>query len=250
MNNSSSGKKLERFFTGKGFYIVLFLCAAVIGVSAWMMTAGNVTMSNEHTQINDSDFGAARTETIIVPAAQEPAPAMDYDELFTPELAEEETEAVAAVEDEPVEEVWTEAEEVPAAPEYVWPVSGDIDRAYHTNQLRYDATMADWRIHDGIDIAAPIGSSVCACRAGRVESIVKDDLYGTVLTVDHGDGTRAIYANLADITAVSVDDYVQCGAVLGSVGTTAICESAQEAHLHFAMSVNGESADPLAFLNA
>ena len=250
MNNSSSGRKLERFFTGKGFYIVLFLCAAVIGVSAWMMTAGNVTMSDEHTQINNSDFGSARTETIIVPAAQEPAPAMDYDGLLLPEPEQGETAPAAEIEDEPAEEVWTESAEMPMAPEYVWPVSGDIDRAYHTDQLRYDATMADWRIHDGIDIAAPIGTSVCACRAGRVESIVSDDLYGTTLTIDHGDGTRAVYANLADITAVNVDDYVQGGDVLGAVGSTAICESAQEAHLHFAMSINGESADPLAFLNA
>ena len=41
MNSRGSGKKLEGFFTGKGFYIVLFLCAAVIGVSAWMMATGN-----------------------------------------------------------------------------------------------------------------------------------------------------------------------------------------------------------------
>ena len=27
MSSNSSGKKLEGFFTGKGFYIVLFLCA-------------------------------------------------------------------------------------------------------------------------------------------------------------------------------------------------------------------------------
>ena len=32
MSSNSSGKRLEGFFTGKGFYIVLFLCAAVIGV--------------------------------------------------------------------------------------------------------------------------------------------------------------------------------------------------------------------------
>ena len=37
MSSNSSGKRLEGFFTGKGFYIVLFLCAAVIGVSAWML---------------------------------------------------------------------------------------------------------------------------------------------------------------------------------------------------------------------
>ena len=46
MNSKSSGKGLEGFLMGKGFYIVLFLCAAVIGLSAWMMTAGNETMED------------------------------------------------------------------------------------------------------------------------------------------------------------------------------------------------------------
>ena len=250
MNNSSSGKRLERFFTGKGFYIVLFLCAAVIGVSAWMMTAGNETMSDDLNQFGNQfgspDYGSARTETIIVPAAQDTSPAMDYDELLPAEIIPEDVE-VSAVEEESVEVL---AEEVPTVPVYNWPVSGDIDRAYHVNQLRYDATMGDWRIHDGIDIASAVGSSVFACRDGRVESIRNDDLYGTVLTIDHGDGTRSVYANLSDITAVNADDFVQCGQVLGAVGDTAICEAIQEPHLHFAMSVNGESADPLAFLNA
>ena len=53
MSSNSSGKRLERFFTGKGFYIVLFLCAAVIGVSAWMMAAGNETMAKD--VVNGSD---------------------------------------------------------------------------------------------------------------------------------------------------------------------------------------------------
>lgn len=246
MNNSSSGKRLERFFTGKGFYIVLFLCAAVIGVSAWMMTAGNETMSDDLNQFGNSDHVSSRTETIIVPAVQDTSPVMDYDDLFPAESVPE-SEEVSAAEEESVEVM---AEEAPAVPRYLWPVSGDINRAYHVNQLRYDATMGDWRIHDGIDIAAPVGSSVCACRGGLVESITNDDLYGTVLTIDHGDGTRAVYANLADITAVNVNDFVQGGEVLGAVGNTAICESGQEPHLHFAMSVNGTSADPLAFLNA
>ena len=245
MNNSSSGKRLERFFTGKGFYIVLFLCAAVIGVSAWMMTAGNETMSDDRETFHDPQFGSARTETIIVPA-QDSSPVMEYDELLPAEILTEEENA-SVTEEESVEVM---AEEAPAAPEYVWPVSGDIDRAYHVNQLRYDATMGDWRIHDGIDIASAVGSSVFACRDGRVESIRNDDLYGTVLTIDHGDGTKSVYANLADITAVNADDFIKSGEVLGAVGDTAICEAIQEPHLHFAMSVNGESADPLAFLNA
>ena len=37
------GESLEAFFAGKGFYIVLFLCVAVIGVSAWAMLTGKGT---------------------------------------------------------------------------------------------------------------------------------------------------------------------------------------------------------------
>ena len=69
MSSSSSGKKLERFFTGKGFYIVLFLCAAVIGVSAWMMAAGNETMAKDVVNSNDTSYSSKRVETVIIPPA-------------------------------------------------------------------------------------------------------------------------------------------------------------------------------------
>ena len=37
-------KKSVRFIEGKGFYIALVLCAAVIGVSAWSLLSGTKTM--------------------------------------------------------------------------------------------------------------------------------------------------------------------------------------------------------------
>ena len=42
--NGSGASALEKFFAGKGFYIVLFLCAAVIGVSAWTLLSRNETV--------------------------------------------------------------------------------------------------------------------------------------------------------------------------------------------------------------
>ena len=39
--------------------------------------------------------------------------------------------------------------------------------------------------------------------------MVEDDLYGTVVTIDHGDGTKAVYANLASEPAVAVNDAVE-----------------------------------------
>ena len=67
MNSRSSGGWLEAFFTGKGFYIVLFLCAAVIGASAWMMAAGNGTMAEDVIEVSNTTTGAGRTEMILPP---------------------------------------------------------------------------------------------------------------------------------------------------------------------------------------
>ena len=68
MSSKGSGKKLEGFFTGKGFYIVLFLCAAVIGVSAWMMAAGNETM-NDTSKTNSVGMTNKRVEQCEVVGA-------------------------------------------------------------------------------------------------------------------------------------------------------------------------------------
>lgn len=248
MNSRGSGKKLEGFFTGKGFYIVLFLCAAVIGVSAWMMATGNETMENDPVRNNSVNLDDKRVETVIVPAqsgtAETGALEADAPEVNTEGLAEnaevQDSEAVAAVEEQPVVEA--------AAPIYVWPVAGQVERAHSSDTLSYDQTLRDWRTHEGIDIIAELGAPVVAAHSGSVESIVQDSLYGTVVTVSHGDGTRTIYANLAENPPVNVGDWIDCGTTIGSVGSTALCEISQTSHLHFAITVNGAAADPMDYL--
>ena len=248
MNSRGSGKKLEGFFTGKGFYIVLFLCAAVIGVSAWMMATGNETMENDPVRNNSVNLDDKRVETVIVPAqsgtAETGALEADAPEVNTEGLAEnaevQDSEAVAAVEEQPVVEA--------AAPIYVWPVAGQVERAHSSDTLSYDQTLRDWRTHEGIDIIAELGAPVVAAHSGSVESIVQDSLYGTVVTVSHGDGTRTIYANLAENPPVNVGDWIDCGTTIGSVGSTALCEISQTSHLHFAITVNGTVADPMDYL--
>ena len=248
MNSRGSGRKLEGFFTGKGFYIVLFLCAAVIGVSAWMMATGNETMENDPVRNNSVNLDDKRVETVIVPAqsgtAETGALEADAPEVNTEGLAEnaevQDSEAVAAVEEQPVVEA--------AAPIYVWPVAGQVERAHSSDTLSYDQTLRDWRTHEGIDIIAELGAPVVAAHSGSVESIVQDSLYGTVVTVSHGDGTRTIYANLAENPPVNVGDWIDCGTTIGSVGSTALCEISQTSHLHFAITVNGTAADPMDYL--
>lgn len=254
MSSNSSGKRLEGFFTGKGFYIVLFLCAAVIGVSAWVMAAGNGTMADDK-NISSVRMENKRVETIIVPSA-ETEPVLQAQPEETAPIVNDEglnqiEDSAAVVDDGEASKVWREGDTIEvAAPLYAWPVFGEVSRSHDTGALSYDSTMKDWRTHSGIDILAPVGTAVTAAHAGSVESIVNDDLMGTVVTVNHGDGVCTVYANLAPELSVSVGDWVEPGSPVGLVGETAICEVSQEAHLHFGIAVNGSGVNPLNYLPA
>ena len=238
MNSKSSGRRLEEFLMGKGFYIVLFLCAAVIGLSAWMMTAGNETMVEHNSEVG---MNGRRVETVLItPDVSEPA----LEVMAVPAETEAPAEPVMAEETEEAVPVFNEA----AEPVTCWPVEGELERLHDVDRLHYDVTLRDWRTHEGIDILAPLGETVRAAMAGVVYSIENDGLYGTVVSVDHGDGTVAVYANLASLPVVSAGDWVEAGDVIGSVGTTALCEIGQGTHLHFAMYLDGTSVDPLDFL--
>ncbi|MBQ8264294.1 MAG: peptidoglycan DD-metalloendopeptidase family protein [Oscillospiraceae bacterium] len=233
---------LEGFFAGKGFYIVLFLCVAVIGVSAWTMLAGDIGSGDEEP--------LSLSEPADSPAEELPAAA----ELAEPE---KETVPVASIEpEEPVQQVTSPTpapvEETPApaaAPEtvpgyFIRPVAGEIENGYSMDKLQYNRTMQDWRTHDGIDIAAELGAQVKAVADGRVEKVYSDDAMGTTVVLIHSGGLRSIYCNLAESPTVSEGDGVAAGSVIGSVGSTALYETGEVNHLHFAMSLDGESVDP------
>ena len=244
--------RVEEFFAGKGFYIVLFLCIAVIGVSAWSLLAdagkkdpepAGVTVAHMDdavlpaigaaggggTPISGAVTGAEGEDTtepaVKIPEDPVPAPAAET-VVSAPEPA-----AAAAVE--------------PVARDYfIWPVAGTVENAYSMTALVFNRTMQDWRTHDGIDIAAELGAQVKACANGRVAEIREDDLYGTTVILSHRDGLVSVYSNLAATPAVAVGDNVGVGQVIGAVGDTALCEAGEVCHLHFAMSLDGESVDP------
>lgn len=251
MNSSSSGKRLEGFFAGKGFYIVLFLCAAVIGISAWVMAAEKQA-ARDLTNGVGVHLDSQRVETIIIPPQQETAAETEENiPVEAPAVLDEGlSETVSAAQEESVQ-VWREGDVMEVeAPIYAWPVSGEVERSHSIEQLSYDVTLGDWRTHDGIDILAQEGAEVMAAHCGSVESIVEDDLYGVTVTVSHGDGSSSVYANLSGELAVSVGDWLEPGMLIGTIGETALCEIGQQSHLHFAMQVDGVSVNPLDYLPA
>ena len=222
---------------GKGFYIVLFLCAAVIGVSSWILLAdvGTNVETAEEAMVDISD-----AIVTTLPAG-------------TPMETEDGEEETGAAEPEPLVEetsVYEEAQAVfsETVDSYVWPVQGEVVMPYAVQTLLYDSTMADWRTHAGIDIACDLGTQVLASAPGIVVSVVNDELYGTTVEIDHANGVHTIYANLAAEPPVGEGDRVTMGQVIGSVGSTALGEVNQVAHIHFATTLDGVAADPMEYL--
>lgn len=101
------------------------------------------------------------------------------------------------------------------------------------------------QFHKGIDMAAPEGTSVYSCKAGKVSSIVKlDPTFGNYIVIKHSNGLSSIYAHLSKIN-VSLGDFVSAGQEIAKVGQTG---QATGPHLHFEIRQHGQPTNPNTFI--
>ena len=242
MTNDSGGRKAldaaKRMLKEKGYYIVLFLCIAAVGISGYVFIrtaisahrGGSVTLAPDAQSTLDVPLTAKDDRSEAASSAS--APASD---------ADEQDAAVTTMTDAEVGQI--------AAETVIRPVAGETIAAYSMDALAYNETLRDWRVHCGVDIAAQSGAQVLAAKAGTVSAVYDDDFYGTTVELTHAGGYRTVYANLTPTALVDVGQTVAAGAVLGAVGDTAIAECASAPHLHFAVLLGGEYVDPETFLS-
>ena len=234
-------ERLGDFMEGKGFYIVLSLCVAAIGISGYYLVSSL-------DQVGGDVAVAAPTRVVVAPTPTIQAVKPSVDPAPVPSSEATAAPAPSAPADTPEPTPASTPEPTPAVSIFVWPVRGQVVAGWSLEVLAYDETMGDWRTHSGMDIAAPVGTQVMAAAAGTVERVEQDDLMGTTVTISHADGLESIYANLGELPTVEAGDQVSAGDVIGAIGTTALAESAQPPHLHFEMTRDGESVDPVSIL--
>ena len=213
---------------GKGYYIALILCASAIGIT------GYVYQKNARKE--------AVMETVAVTEAAVTTPVVQQEEI--PVIAPTQPSGTTV----PTETI-TPRETTPAKLKTAAPLDGEALAGYAVDCLTYNQTTRDWRTHDGVDLAAEAGTPVCAAADGTVSDVREDDALGYVVTVTHAGGYETRYACLAQDVSVGKGDTVRLGQQLGTVGETALLESALGAHLHFQVSCQGKSVDPQEFLN-
>ncbi len=135
-------------------------------------------------------------------------------------------------------------------PDFIAPLSGTVSHAYSVDVPVYSLTMNDYRTHAGIDIAAERGTPVHASAAGTITDVWEDPLMGKCIRIEHAGGAVSIYKNLAPETPDSLctGAAVESGAVIGTVGESALLELADEPHLHYELMIDGTSVDPADFM--
>jgi murein DD-endopeptidase MepM/ murein hydrolase activator NlpD len=98
--------------------------------------------------------------------------------------------------------------------------------------------------HTGIDMVAPLGTSIKASMAGKVAAAGYNQVYGNYVIVSHSGGYQTLYAHMTTIL-VKLGQNVNQGSVLGKLGSTGYSTGP---HLHFSVYKNGQLINPLSVL--
>lgn len=135
----------------------------------------------------------------------------------------------------------------PVASFFTIPVGGEIIKGFDAEKLQYSETYGDWRLHTGIDIAAKNDTRVHAAGDGTVTRVYEDEVYGTTVIIEHGNGIACYYSGVAGVL-VKAGDAVEVGGAIGIIGDVP-GESVESLHIHFAATRDGEYIDPIKDLN-
>src|SRR5258708_4350161 len=100
--------------------------------------------------------------------------------------------------------------------------------------------------HAGIDLAAPMGSTIRAAAAGTVIYAGWYAGYGNMVDVRHADGVVTRYAHMSNLAPnLGAGTTVKLAQVIGFVGQTG---PASGNHIHFEVRLGGHAVDPAPFI--
>lgn len=132
---------------------------------------------------------------------------------------------------------------------FIKPVEGEILKGYSADKPVKSKTLGDWRIHTGIDIKAEKGTKVVAPADGKIIVAAHNTLTGHTISIEHAGGVISTIYNLEGSDTVTEGQMVQCGDIIGTVGTSAAVELSEEPHIHFEVTVSDVLVNPVDYFS-
>jgi hypothetical protein len=115
-----------------------------------------------------------------------------------------------------------------------------------TRTYLYNGREVDRQTHLGLDLASTARAPVPAPNSGVVAFAGWMSLYGNAVIIDHGYGLLSLCGHLSTVE-VAEGDPVEKGQLVGTSGATGL---AGGDHLHLEIFIQGQSVDPLEWLDA
>jgi murein DD-endopeptidase MepM/ murein hydrolase activator NlpD len=107
---------------------------------------------------------------------------------------------------------------------------------------RVDPLYKDYRLHAGLDFAAPSGTPIYATADGVVQAAgFNTDGYGNKVVINHGYGYQTLYGHMVRVKA-RVGQSVKRGEVIGYIGSTG---KSTGPHCHYEVIKRGQKVDPV-----
>ena len=125
---------------------------------------------------------------------------------------------------------------------FIYPIRGRLTSRFG---FRADPFTGVKSFHTGVDLAAPMGTSIKVSSDGRVVDAGWQNIFGNYVIVSHGGGYQTLYAHMSKIS-VRRGQYLTQGDEVGKVGSTGYSTGP---HLHFSVYKNGKMIDPFSVLN-
>jgi len=99
------------------------------------------------------------------------------------------------------------------------------------------------RMHQGVDFAAPIGSSILAAGDGVIDFARRNGGYGNMIRIRHGSRYMTAYAHMSRFAkGMKKGTRVKQGDIIGYVGNTGLSTGP---HLHYEVIENGKRINPM-----
>lgn len=241
MRENNSRKKKSRYEKA-GFYTALSICLIAVTMAVYS-TYNTISGAKE-------------------PATQETASVAEVNKQITgvTETAEQTTLPQIAMTvptmSVPVPQITEPTEQETTKNALQTMLSTDLSLGYPLNQKNiirefsektvYYKSLNVWKSHLGVDFAGELGDEVTAMTGGAVIKVAEDKLYGKTVEIAT-DNAVVIYSGLNGIT-VKEGDSVENGQKIAVMGAVP-CEVHDKNHIHIAVKIDGQYADPLSFIS-
>ena len=254
-------KNKNNLLKKEGFYVVLFICLCVVAVVAvYISKANSLKQTPEVAKKETTKVEEKMQDAQQVKKEEEAVATMKNNKKE--DTKKEDTKEKAESKKQESKESSKESSAKKSTISLAMPVKGEVIKAFSKEEMQYTKSLDLWETHEAVNIGCSLGTEVKSAAKGKVVDIYNDEKveksrksgYGLTVVIEHENGFRTVYANLADNVKVKKGETVDTGAVIGVVGDTSVREAVKDngPHLHFGLlqkkDKDYETVDPLAYI--